>query len=60
MQNVQMAVNGNVLTITVALDAQGVPSKTGKTLVLASTHGNVPVPDRPDMRLGLNIYRSAR
>lgn len=57
MQNVQFSLDGNRLVITVDLSAEGTPSKSGKTDVIASTRGNVPVPDRPDVYVGLNVYR---
>ena len=57
MSNVELSVKGKKLTITIDLDAEGTPSKSGKTLVIASTHGNIPVPENPELRLGLNIYR---
>ena len=57
MSNVELSVKGKKLTITIDLDAEGTPSKSGKTLVIASTHGNIPVPENPELRLGLNLYR---
>ena len=57
MENVKLAVSGNTLTITVDLAAPGTPSATGKTDVIASTRGNVPLPGFPQLRLGLNLYR---
>ena len=56
MQNVDVKVSGNVLTIQVKLDAQTTPSATGKTQVIASTHGNQPI-NGGGMYLGLNLYR---
>lgn len=56
MQNVKMDVNGDKLTITVDLSAPTKPSASGKTQVIASTHGNVKIDGR-DEYLGLNLYR---
>ena len=56
MKNVQMAVAGNILTITVDLTKEFGPSSSGKTIIIASTEGNVTVPDR-DEKVGLNVYR---
>jgi hypothetical protein len=56
MKNVQMAVDGNILTITVDLSKEFGPSSSGKTIIIASTEGNVSVPDR-DEKVGLNVYR---
>lgn len=57
MQNVEMKVRGNKLTITVDLSAKGTPSSSGKTTVLASTRGNAKVPGKDDIKIGLNVYR---
>ena len=56
MKNVQMAVAGNILTITVDLTKEFGPSSSGKTIIIASTEGNVVVPER-DEKIGLNVYR---
>lgn len=57
MQNMKMTQNGPILTIEVDLSEPGEPSATGKTMVLASSRGNVPVPGAPDVFVGLNVYR---
>jgi len=56
MKNVQMTVDGNILTIKVDLSKEFGPSSSGKTIIIASTEGNVVVPDR-DEKVGLNVYR---
>jgi hypothetical protein len=56
MKNVQMAVEGNILTITVDLSKEFGPSSSGKTIIVASTEGSVTVPDR-EVKLGLNVYK---
>ncbi len=56
MKNVQMAVDGNILTIRVDLSKEFGPSASGKTIIIASTEGNVSVPDREE-KVGLNVYR---
>jgi hypothetical protein len=56
MKNVQMMVEGNILTIKVDLSKEFGPSSSGKTIIIASTEGNVSVPDREE-KVGLNIYR---
>ena len=58
MKNVAMKVDGNVLTITVDLSKTFGPSKSGKTLIVASTEGNVTVDGRCEV-IGLNIYKRA-
>ncbi len=56
MKNVQMNVEGNILTIKVDLSKEFGPSSSGKTIIVASTEGNVAVPDREE-KIGLNVYR---
>ena len=56
MKNVEMKVEGDILTIKVGLSKEFGPSASGKTIIIASTEGNVSVPDR-DEKVGLNVYR---
>jgi hypothetical protein len=56
MKNVEMTVEGNILTIRVDLSKEFGPSASGKTTIIASTEGNVSVPSR-DEKVGLNVYR---
>ncbi len=56
MKNVELKVEGNILTIKVDLSKEFGPSASGKTIIIASTEGNVTVPDR-DEKIGLNVYR---
>ena len=56
MKNVQMSVAGNILTITVDLTKEFGPSSSGKTIIVASTEGNITVPEREE-KIGLNVYR---
>jgi hypothetical protein len=56
MKNVEMKVEGNILTIKVDLTKDFGPSSSGKTIIIASTEGNVSIPDRPE-KVGLNVYR---
>ncbi|HJT24868.1 MAG TPA: hypothetical protein VMV05_11265 [bacterium] len=56
MKNVEMKVEGNILTIKVDLSKEFGPSSSGKTTIIASTEGNISVPDR-DEKVGLNVYK---
>jgi hypothetical protein len=56
MRNVEMTVEGTMLTITVDLSKEFGPSASGKTTIIASTEGNVTIPGR-DEKVGLNVYR---
>jgi hypothetical protein len=56
MKNVDMHVEGNILTIKVDLSKSFGPSSSGKNVIVASTEGNQSVPDREDVKIGLNVY----
>jgi hypothetical protein len=56
MKNVEMTIEGETLIIKVDLSKEFGKSKSGKTIIVASTEGNVSVPQR-DEKIGLNIYR---
>lgn len=56
MRNVSMTVADNKLTIVVDLSVKGEVSSSGKSLVLGSTEGNVSVPGKEDVKVGLNVY----
>ena len=57
MKNVDMTVEKNVLTIRVDLEKEFGASKSGKSITIASTEGNISVPEHEDIKIGLNIYR---
>lgn len=56
MKNVEMSVEGTLLTIKVDLSKEFGPSSSGKTIIVATTEGNVTIPDRQE-KVGLNVYR---
>lgn len=56
MKNIEMSIEGSVLTIRVDLSKEFGPSSTGKTIIIASTEGNVTIPNRQE-KIGLNVYR---
>ena len=57
MKNVEMTQEGDILTIKVDLSKEFGPSSSGKTIIIASTEGNQPIPGKEDIKIGLNIYR---
>lgn len=57
MKNVEMAVDGNILTITVDLTREFGPSSSGKTIIIATTEGNIGIEGTDDIKIGLNIYK---
>ena len=56
MKNVEMSVEGTLLTIKGDLSKEFGPSASGKTIIIASTEGNVTIPGREE-KIGLNVYR---
>ena len=56
MKNVEMTVSGNILTIKIDLTKEFGPSASGKTTIIASTEGNITIPEREE-KVGLNVYR---
>lgn len=56
MKNVEFSVEGNILNIKIDLAKEFGPSSSGKNIIVASTEGNVTIPDR-DEKIGLNVYR---
>jgi len=57
MENVEMKVVGDKLILTVDLTKTLGPSGSGKTTVIGSTKGNVEIPGKPRMFVGLNVYK---
>jgi len=57
MKNVEMNVDGNILTIKVDMSKDFGPSSSGKTIIIASTEGNQSVPGKEAIKVGLNIFR---
>jgi len=57
MKNVEMSLEGNILTITVDLSKEFGPSASGNAIIIASTEGNVSIPDHEATKVGLNVYR---
>jgi len=49
MKNVEMKVEGNILTIKVDLTKEFGPSSSGKTIIIASTEGNVAIPEKEEI-----------
>ena len=58
MQNVEIEVKGNIMTITVDLSKNFGPSKSMKTISIASTKGNKTVSGPAgDVVVGVNVYK---
>jgi hypothetical protein len=56
-KNCDFSVEGNTLTIKVDLSKDFGPSSSGKTTIIASTEGNISVPGKEEVKIGLNIYK---
>ena len=56
MENMEMTVNGDELTIKVNLKQDLGLSKSGKTRIIATSRGNAKIPGT-DVTIGLNIYK---
>ncbi|MFA7072994.1 hypothetical protein MBBA_2310 [Methanoculleus bourgensis] len=57
MKNVDMQLDGDTLVIRVDLTKDFGESKSGKSITIASTEGNVTVPGHEAIKIGLNVYR---
>jgi len=56
MKNVELIIEGNILTIKVDLNKEFGKSSSGKSLIISTTEGNYSLPGR-DEKIGLNVYR---
>lgn len=58
MKNVEMNIEGNILTLKVDLSKDFGKSSSGKSIIIASTEGNYAIPGREE-KVGLNVYRKS-
>lgn len=56
MKNIEMSVDGDILTIKVDISKTFGRSGSGKSTIIASTEGNVSIPGRDEVKIGLNVY----
>ena len=56
MKNIQMSVKGKELIITVDLSQKYGRSSSGKSITIASTEGNISVPEHEEIKVGINVY----
>ena len=52
-----MKVEDHILTIKIDLTKEFGPSASGKTIIIATTAGNVSIPGDEEKKIGLNIYK---
>jgi hypothetical protein len=57
MKNVEMKVEENILYIKVDLTKDFGESKSGKSITIGSTEGNISIPGNDEIKIGLNIYK---
>lgn len=57
MKNVDITIDGDLLTIKVDLSKDFGPSSSGKTIIIASSERNQSLPGREDIKIGLNVYK---
>jgi len=56
MQNITMQTDGNILTVKIDLSKRLGKSKSGKTIMIASSDGNQKIEGFNDCRIGINCY----
>ena len=57
MKNVEMKMEDNILIVKVDLTKEFGPSASGKTIIIATTEGNISIPDKENIKIGLNVYK---
>jgi hypothetical protein len=57
MKNLEFKVEGSILTVKIDLTKTFGASKTGKSIIIASSEGNQPV--APGVVAGINVYKKA-
>ena len=57
MKNIEMKLEGDILTIKVDVTKEFGPSASGKTIIIASTEGNISIPEKEEVKIGLNVYK---
>jgi hypothetical protein len=60
MKNIEMSLDGTILTMKVDISKEFGASKSGKSITIASTEGNVSIPDAEEIKVGLNVYKSIK
>ena len=56
MKNVDIQIEDDQCVIRIDLKARQGKSASGKTMIIATTEGNISIPGHEDIKLGLNIY----
>lgn len=56
MTNIETKLEGDILTIKVDISKRFEATKSGKSITIATTSGNVPLDGHPDVKLSINVY----
>ena len=59
MKNIEMQIDGDILTVKIDLSQRHGKSASGKNEIIASTEGNLSLPNLDAVRIGLNVYTKA-
>jgi hypothetical protein len=57
VKNVTFDVQGDMLVIMVDLSREYGTSASGKSVIIATTGGNIDAPGLEDVKVGVNVYR---
>lgn len=57
MKNVKVSIKGTKMTLEVDLSKDQGPSKSGKTIIIATTSGNADVPGMEGAKMSLNVFK---
>jgi hypothetical protein len=58
MKNVEFSVEGRILTVKIDLTKEFGESSSGKSIIVATTEGNMSIPEAEDgMKIGINVYK---
>jgi hypothetical protein len=60
LKNIDLKLTGTILTITVDISKEFGLSSSGKSLIIASTEGNVALEGKEEVKIGINIYKKPR
>jgi hypothetical protein len=58
MINLKLAVRNKKLLVEADLSENHGPSSSGKSIIVASSQGPVPIPDHPGFMIVMTVYRS--
>lgn len=56
-KNIDIVIEGDIVTIKIDLRKGSGLSSTGKSELIATTSGNLPIPGRVDYILGINCFK---